>query len=110
MGKLKNWQLVVFTALITMVCSIFGSMLFYGFTSDREIIKNSASETYVDMKVSVEQTQREIADNRLRKEIDKKAEKEDVEDIKKTLTEMRETDKETHGLILDIWKELKRNN
>ncbi len=69
MAKLKNWQLIIFTALITTVLSVCGSWVFYGYTSKDKKIKNAASETYVDAKVHGEKTMRERADGILEKRI-----------------------------------------
>ena len=106
MGKYKNWQIIIFTALITTILSVCGSMTFYSFTNRNEVINNAASETYVDSKVHAEKTERKIEDNKLQKDITKlqenKADKMDVNEMKQTLKTMDER-------IYEIWKDLKRN-
>jgi len=106
MGKYKNWQIIVFTALITTVLSVCGSMIFYSFTQRDNKLNNAASETYVDAKVNAEKQSREISEDKLEKKIitleEKKADKMDVNEMKQTLKTMDER-------IYEIWKDLKQN-
>jgi len=108
MGKFKNWQVIIFTALISTIVSVFGSMIVYSFKSDKEIIKDAASEKYVDSKVNCERTERLVADENLSDRIDNKSDKEDIQAIFEQIAIINTDNKEERLMILDIWKELKR--
>lgn len=84
MGKIKeNWQIVVFTMLITLAGSLFISWI-----ADRSThIEDAATTEYVDTK-----------DCELKEQIEQKADKKDVRKIEETL-------KIIDSRIYDMWKD-----
>ena len=78
MGKIKdNWQIVVFTMILT----IIGNIAFSSFTSSKNDIKNAASKDYVDMNDDKIIRNMNKADDNLQTQINKKADKDDVQKV-----------------------------
>jgi hypothetical protein len=84
MEKLRdNWIVVVFTMIVTMA----GTLALNSFTQRQSEISNAAPVDYVDKRDLV-----------LQKQIDKKADKEDIKDMKHTLIIIDQR-------IYEIWKQ-----
>jgi hypothetical protein len=88
MPKIKeNWLVLVAVMLLT----LFGNILFYSFKNADNSIKNAASIEYVDTQ-----------DNKLKVEIDKKANKETVKNLREDVQYIRKQNDDIKKMLIEM--------
>lgn len=112
MGKIKeNWQIIVFTAFITMIFSV---MLTF-WTNRESKLSGAASEEYVEKTNNDLKTYIDVQDGEIKGRVkvleDRqifKADKADIDKLDHKIEEQTRLITDQNKMIIDIWKEIKK--